>query len=399
MAPWEIFLSESQERMLLVVEPPSGAGGGGPGAPLRPGLRLRGGDRRGRPVPGLPPRRPGGGPAHLPAGRGTPPLADWEAQVPRDLSLRQTLSLEDRPDVTSSAGALEDLFGDPNLGDFTWIHEQYDSMVQLNTVLGAGTPGGGAAHQGIPASGGPLHGGPPLVLRPGPPGRSGGGDRLLPALPLGGGGPSPGAHQLPELPLPGGAGTVLGALRGGARHGLGLRGAGVPRGVRKREPLQRERLRPDPPHAPDGGGGSGGGRGEPPVPLGWKARGPGGPGGPRRLPGGEPLRTTDLRPPGTPLPVRSGAGAGLPLPGPGNRLQRPGLGGDGPLGREAGWPPWRSSSSPRGWGPPWTSRSPDAGTCSSSARGAPGPSTSCPRMPCPPSSPSGGATPSRSWAP
>ena len=139
MAPWEIFLSESQERMLLVVEPRR--------VPEVEALARRygldcaavgetdEGDRyrvfhRGDLVADLPTSLLGG----------DAPLADWEAQVPRDLSLRQTLSLEDRPDVTSSAGALEDLFGDPNLGDFTWIHEQYDSMVQLNTVLGPGHP-------------------------------------------------------------------------------------------------------------------------------------------------------------------------------------------------------------------------------------------------------------------
>ncbi|WP_352424934.1 phosphoribosylformylglycinamidine synthase subunit PurL [Aminomonas paucivorans] len=139
MAPWEIFLSESQERMLLVVEP--GRVQEVEALARRYGLdcaavgQTEAGNRyrvfhRGELVADLPTSLLGG----------DAPLADWEARIPADLGCRQTLRLEEHPDLASVGSALEDLFRDPNMGDFTWIHEQYDSMVQLNTVLGPGSP-------------------------------------------------------------------------------------------------------------------------------------------------------------------------------------------------------------------------------------------------------------------
>ena len=149
MAPWEIMISESQERMLAIVEPAHweavretcerwdldativGA--------VTDGQRLRvyhGGERL----------------ADMPAlALAEAPTYDVEQERPaheRDEPVE--LAEYPRPD-SSCAEILLDLLGSPNIASRRWIWEQYDHQVQLNTVEG---PGGDAAVLRIKRSGG-----------------------------------------------------------------------------------------------------------------------------------------------------------------------------------------------------------------------------------------------------
>lgn len=136
MEPWEIFLSESQERMLLIVNPCKydavraladhyalecavvGA--------------VTGGDRyriydKGALV------------ADLPVSiLGDVPLAGWTSAVPSDAEERRTPQ-----DGLSSADPAADLLmllGSPSGSERRWIWEQYDCEVQLRTAEEPGSP-------------------------------------------------------------------------------------------------------------------------------------------------------------------------------------------------------------------------------------------------------------------
>src|SRR5438309_1511074 len=140
MTPYEIMLSESQERMLLVVE--------------------RGREREvveifnkwgldaveiGRVIPEAKMRvlEHGEVVAEIPNQALTDdapvyqrPIEEWKAPVPREMPA--SIKLGGRQDFTAE---LKMLLASPNICSKRWIHEQYEHMVQTNTVQG---PGGDA---------------------------------------------------------------------------------------------------------------------------------------------------------------------------------------------------------------------------------------------------------------
>ncbi|HYL95479.1 MAG TPA: phosphoribosylformylglycinamidine synthase subunit PurL [Terriglobales bacterium] len=65
------------------------------------------------------------------------PMERWEPPVPREMP--EHIRLGEALDLTSQ---LRQLLASPNICSKRWVHEQYDSMVQVNTVEG---PGGGDA--------------------------------------------------------------------------------------------------------------------------------------------------------------------------------------------------------------------------------------------------------------
>ncbi|HZR30333.1 MAG TPA: phosphoribosylformylglycinamidine synthase subunit PurL [Terriglobales bacterium] len=65
------------------------------------------------------------------------PMERWEPPVPREMP--DAVLLGERANLTAE---LKQLLASPNICSKRWIHEQYDSMVQTNTVEG---PGGGDA--------------------------------------------------------------------------------------------------------------------------------------------------------------------------------------------------------------------------------------------------------------
>jgi phosphoribosylformylglycinamidine synthase len=141
MTPYELLLSESQERMLLVAR----AGEEERLAEIfrRWGLeavrvgRVTGDGRmrirfHGAPVVDIPVD---------PVARSSPEL-DRPLREPADLRERQKLDLADVAPESDPAAALAALLDSPELGSKAWIYRQYDQLVQGNTVLG---PGGDAA--------------------------------------------------------------------------------------------------------------------------------------------------------------------------------------------------------------------------------------------------------------
>jgi phosphoribosylformylglycinamidine synthase len=139
MSAWEIALSESQERMLLIVIPEK----------LEPVLAL--GEKWdldcaviGKTVEGdrFILEKDGSVAVDLPAsliGGGCPEI-NWPSVAPADLSNRQAFELENETLPSDLAASLLKLIGSPSLREKTWITRQYDSMVQVNTVQGPGAP-------------------------------------------------------------------------------------------------------------------------------------------------------------------------------------------------------------------------------------------------------------------
>ncbi len=139
LTPYEIMLSESQERMVLVAE----AG--------KEELVEAVFQRWGLPVVRVG-RVTDSGRALLrfdgeivadmpiePMVNGAPRY-ERAATPPSDLAARQAAPTV--PECTDPRAALETLLGSPEFGDKSWIWEQYDSTVRGNTVVG---PGGDAA--------------------------------------------------------------------------------------------------------------------------------------------------------------------------------------------------------------------------------------------------------------
>ena len=141
MTPYELLLSESQERMLLVAR----AGEENALAAIfhRWGLeavvvgRVTGDGRmrirfHGAEVVDIPVD---------PIAKSSPEL-DRPVREPADLRERQKLDLASVAPEADLPGALKALLDQPNLASKAWIYRQYDQLVQGNTVLG---PGGDAA--------------------------------------------------------------------------------------------------------------------------------------------------------------------------------------------------------------------------------------------------------------
>ena len=170
MTAYEIMLSESQERMLLVAEKG------------REDEVLRVFEKWGldgvivgtvKPEPRLRIRHHGVLVADIPNQSLTDdaplynrPVGTWKAPVPLEPTEEVLAQLAEDRDYTAD---LKKLLASSNVCSKRWVHEQYDTMVQTNTVQG---PGGEAGVMRIKGTGGP---------RPGPsaPGEEPAGERGL----------------------------------------------------------------------------------------------------------------------------------------------------------------------------------------------------------------------------
>jgi len=138
MTPYEILLSESQERMLLVVKP-------GTEAEVtriferwdldavvvgrvieEPVFRVL---SRGEEVVSIP----------VHALTDAAPAYDRPAAPPKNLRARQTLELATVPEPEDLTGVLRRLLGSPNLASKEWVYRQYDHFVRGNSVLEPGS--------------------------------------------------------------------------------------------------------------------------------------------------------------------------------------------------------------------------------------------------------------------
>ncbi len=141
MTPYEIMLSESQERMLIVAEP-------GRESDLEAifakwdlkyadiGEVTDGGEVvvlwHGEEVARVPAD-------HLVLGGGVP-VYYRETRKPDYLDVAHAFDQEsiDDPDIDTAAGYLLDLMGSPNIASKRWVFEQYDTQVRTNTLVGPG---------------------------------------------------------------------------------------------------------------------------------------------------------------------------------------------------------------------------------------------------------------------
>jgi phosphoribosylformylglycinamidine synthase len=142
MTPYEIMLSESQERMLLVAEKGReqevfrvfekwGLDAAEVGRVTSDGkMRVL---EHGKVVAEIPNEA-----LTDEAPLYKRPLERWEPPVPRDMPENIKLSASD--DLTAN---LKQLLGSPNICGKRWVWQQYDSMVQTNTVEGPGAGDGG----------------------------------------------------------------------------------------------------------------------------------------------------------------------------------------------------------------------------------------------------------------
>ena len=141
MTPYEIMLSESQERMLFIVRRGREAEverifekwdlhavriGEVTGDGL---LRVK---DRGSIVAEIP-NKPLADEA---------PLYDRPMREPADLAIRQTLDLTKLTAVPSPTEVLKQLLGSPGIASKRWIYRQYDHMVRTNTLVLAGMGAG-----------------------------------------------------------------------------------------------------------------------------------------------------------------------------------------------------------------------------------------------------------------
>ncbi len=139
MEPWEIALSESQERMLLIVEPEKVEKVMATARKWELDCSVIGyteeGDRyritwQGETV------------ADMPAsviGSDCPEIL-WPSAEPSDLKSRWIFDPKSLPEPKNWNESLLSLMGSDSHRSRRFIHEQYDSMVQTNTVVGPGSP-------------------------------------------------------------------------------------------------------------------------------------------------------------------------------------------------------------------------------------------------------------------
>jgi phosphoribosylformylglycinamidine synthase len=151
MSAYEIMLSESQERMLLVAEK-------GREAEVLRVFAKWGLDAvivgTVQPEPRLRIRHHGVLVADIPNQSLTDdaplyhrPIGTWKAPVPLEPPEHALAELAKERDFTAD---LKKLLASPNVCSKRWVHEQYDSMVQTNTVIG---PGGEAGVMRIKGTG------------------------------------------------------------------------------------------------------------------------------------------------------------------------------------------------------------------------------------------------------
>jgi phosphoribosylformylglycinamidine synthase subunit PurL len=147
MTPYEILLSESQERMLVVAQPDRvpevqsvchkwELSATPIGRVTDDGIfRVR---HHGRVVAAIPGQRL----------VEDCPIYHPEAEESRESRARRTARPAGAP-VTDVHGALSVLLGSPNIASKRWVYEQYDSTVQASTVIG---PGGDAGVLRVPGT-------------------------------------------------------------------------------------------------------------------------------------------------------------------------------------------------------------------------------------------------------
>ena len=141
MTPYEILLSESQERMLLVAKPGKeeavlavcrkwGIDAAVVGKVTDDGLlRIREGDQVVAEIP-------------ADAIAEGAPRYERPSAPPQYQEVLQALNLDALPDVKDPAEALLQLLGSPTIASKRWVFRQYDHMVGINTVV---CPGSDAA--------------------------------------------------------------------------------------------------------------------------------------------------------------------------------------------------------------------------------------------------------------
>ncbi|MBT7681808.1 MAG: phosphoribosylformylglycinamidine synthase subunit PurL [Nitrospina sp.] len=141
MIPYEILLSESQERMLFVIEPGHESealavlGKWGLDAAIigevieEPCVRIQ---FEGKEVVNLP---------VFPVVDGALDLKR-ESRRPKYLDKVEHVNLTELPDISEGNTALKKLLACPNIASKEWVFEQYDHMVRLNTLV---MPGSDAA--------------------------------------------------------------------------------------------------------------------------------------------------------------------------------------------------------------------------------------------------------------
>ena len=141
MTPYEILLSESQERMLLVAKPGKeeavlavcqkwGIDAAVVGKVTDDGLlRIREGDDLVAEIP-------------ADAIAEGAPRYERPSAPPQYQEILQALNLDALPDVKDPAEALLQLLGSPTIASKRWVYRQYDHMVGTNTVV---CPGSDAA--------------------------------------------------------------------------------------------------------------------------------------------------------------------------------------------------------------------------------------------------------------
>ena len=144
MSPYEILLSESQERMLVVAKKGREDAVRGILAKwdltaavigeviAEPVYRVTEGDRVVAEFPGS--RLVTDCPSYSPDARESSAIADLRAADP--------FAIPERPEERDPAWTLEQLLSAPTIASKAWAYRQYDSTVRTNTVIG---PGGDAA--------------------------------------------------------------------------------------------------------------------------------------------------------------------------------------------------------------------------------------------------------------
>jgi phosphoribosylformylglycinamidine synthase len=146
MTPYEVMLSESQERMLVIVK--NGCEAQVAGLFKHWGLEAT---QIGHVTKGNEIRIYEGDvlAASLPLDVLTePPLYTREGRPPEEMAKLQSFPLDSLPDVADANSALLRLLAAPNIASKRWIYRQYDHQLFTNTVIG---PGADAALSGSKA--------------------------------------------------------------------------------------------------------------------------------------------------------------------------------------------------------------------------------------------------------
>lgn len=139
MEPWEISLSESQERMLLIVEHEKVQAVMDVASKWELNCAVIGETEEGDNY-----RIKWNGEivADMPAsviGSDCPEI-DWPAEKPSDLEQRWSFDLDNLPQPEDWRSDILSLVASPSHKSRNFIYDQYDSMVQTNTVTGPGSP-------------------------------------------------------------------------------------------------------------------------------------------------------------------------------------------------------------------------------------------------------------------